>query len=286
MYVYGNIPEMGYVTGKPKKMCLRIMANSKKKLSRSYKNNGLSIIQKIWEREFYIPSNLKKIQYRYGLRLQKNSPIRWEREPNRLCDLDNLEYFKNDTYDAEQAALGIPQKQTLLFVFKNSRYVRTDTIFSDDFVYTNITERILCGPYPEEQDIIEFQKKGISAILNLQTQGNMNALGIDDEKIRNLCEKVKIDYVNIPIYDTVKLNPGKCLKAASVLDELLRKNKGKIYVHCTEGVNRSPAVLILYLHLYERYDFVMAFKLLKKKRKRFCASWDGLQDILSFYQRG
>lgn len=277
MYIYGDIPEMGFVTEKPKKMSLRIMSNEKK-------NKGMSGIRKIWEGEFHIPANCKKIKYRYGLKSFRKSDIIWEREPNRVCDLENLEYFKNDIYDADHANLGIPQKRTLLFEFNQSEYLRIDSTFSDHFVSSKVTDEVACGPYPKEQDIIHLKERGYNSILNLQTKGNMDALGIDPFKIENFCLKKKITYVNIPIYDEVQLKPGPCLQAAKTLKELV-KNDGKVYVHCTEGVNRSPMIIILYLHLYQRYDIFNAFKELQNKRKRFCSSYDGLQNILAYYSK-
>jgi hypothetical protein len=100
MYIYGDLPQMGYTTGKPVKMRMRIM--NKNKRSGSY-TTGV----RIWETEFYIPSSCESIQYRYGIKNKQNSDIVWEREPNRFCNMKDLKFFKNGVYDPVHDALGL-----------------------------------------------------------------------------------------------------------------------------------------------------------------------------------
>mmetsp|Transcript_9388 Transcript_9388/g.18575 ORF Transcript_9388/g.18575 Transcript_9388/m.18575 type:complete len:183 (+) Transcript_9388:162-710(+) len=41
---------------------------------------------------------------------------------------------------------------------------------------------------------------------------------------------------------------------------------GRILIHCTSGVNRSPAIAILYLMKYWKKDFDSAYELVKRQR--------------------
>lgn len=237
---------------------------------------------RIWETQFYIPSSCESIQYRYGIKNKKNSDIVWEREPNRFCNMKDLKFFKNGVYDPVHDALGLKQKTTISFIFKNSKYIRTDTTFIDDFIYTRITENIGCGPYPYYEEVALLKEKGFKAILNLQTWDNMETLGIDPQRYQEVCQKAQVTYVNIPIIDMKNLNPEKCLQAAHELKNL-KDIYNQVYIHCTEGVNRSPIVVIIYLHLFEMYDIWRAFGYVKKKRIRCRASKEVIQNILLKY---
>ena len=275
MYIYGNLPEMGYIAGQPLKMDLRVKHNKKRK------NGNQSSTVKIWEKEFFIPSTCEMIQYRYGKKDKRSSDIIWEREPNRFCNMTDLKYFKNGAYDPVQDALGLKQKTTISFVFKNSRYVRLDTTFVDHFIYSKVTDKVSLGPYPDYEEIVGLAEKGFSAILNLQTPENMRIIGLDNEKYKQIFMDNHVAYVNLPIKDKVDLNPEKCLLAARQLKKLVDGYK-QVFVHCSEGVNRSPAVVVFYLHLYQGYGIWKAFDYVKKKRKRCKVTRKAISDIYQF----
>lgn len=101
--------------------------------------------------------------------------------------MKDLKFFKNGVYDPVHDALGLKQKTTISFIFKNSKYIRTDTTFIDDFIYTRITENIGCGPYPYYEEVALLKEKGFKAILNLQTWDNMETLGIDPQRYQEVC---------------------------------------------------------------------------------------------------
>ena len=110
----------------------------------------------------------------------------------------------------------------------------------------------------------------------------METLGIDPQRYKEVCQKAQVTYVNIPIVDKVHLNPEKCLQAAHELKKL-KEIYEQVYIHCSEGVNRSPVVVIIYLHLFEMYDIWRAFGYVKKKRIRCRARKEVIQNILSKY---
>lgn len=100
-------------------------------------------------------------------------------------------------------------------------YVRTDTTFIDDLIYSIISDSIGIGPYPYYEDVPMLKKKGFKAILNLQTKENMLTLGVDPLNYETMCQKNQIKYVNIPIFDEVDLDPEKCMESAKKLKELI-----------------------------------------------------------------
>jgi hypothetical protein len=86
MYLYGDLTQMGYTTGKPVKMRLRFINKNKE-------GGQCTSGVKIWETEFYILNNCESIQYRYGIKDKPHSDIVWEREPNRFCNMKDLKFF-------------------------------------------------------------------------------------------------------------------------------------------------------------------------------------------------
>ena len=56
------------------------------------------------------------------------------------------------------------------------------------------------------------------------------------------------------------------------MNDLLKKGK-KVYVHCTAGMSRSAAAVIIYLVLYENYTVEEANNFCKKYRPIICPNY-------------
>ena len=56
----------------------------------------------------------------------------------------------------------------------------------------------------------------------------------------------------------------KSLKTFLKMESIL-KNNGKIYVHCSAGIYRSPQIIALYLILVEQYSIESAIETIKEK---------------------
>ena len=50
---------------------------------------------------------------------------------------------------------------------------------------------------------------------------------------------------------------------------------------CSEGVTRSPLVVMLYLNLVKQYDILRALKMVKKKRIRCNATKEMLEGVIT-----
>jgi len=108
-----------------------------------------------------------------------------------------------------------------------------------------IRPSLFVGPAAHPDDIRRLARAGVDAILSLQEPVRdlpESAIG----RIRDACGDA-IAYRNVPVrdydpYDLIRQLPA-------VLSELrgLHREGRTVYVHCCEGVNRSPSVVLAYL---------------------------------------
>ncbi|BFZ22177.1 hypothetical protein BsWGS_25216 [Bradybaena similaris] len=76
-----------------------------------------------------------------------------------------------------------------------------------------------------------------------------------------------IEFFGIPAMDIPNFNLLSYLRpAADFIDEALGK-KGKVYVHCQQGVSRSATVVIAFLMLKRNMDLLTAVQLVRQKRE-------------------
>ena len=94
--------------------------------------------------------------------------------------------------------------------------------------------------------------KGVTAVFNVQTDIDFAHRGINwDKMVRQYIDK-GIEPVWYPIHDfNAKDLKDKLLDGARKLKELITVQERKVYVHCTAGMGRAPAVVLVYLCLYK-----------------------------------
>ena len=81
-----------------------------------------------------------------------------------------------------------------------------------------------------------------------------------------------IIYEHYPIDESMadeNVNRTALLKIADRLHELLSVPENRVYIHCSLGVNRSPAGTIMYLMKYRNMTLYDAYKYIATKRKIF-----------------
>jgi len=62
----------------------------------------------------------------------------------------------------------------------------------------------------------------------------------------------KITPVHFPIHDFNEEDlKSKLFEGASILNEMINKEGLNVYVHCTAGMGRAPAVVLVYLCLFK-----------------------------------
>ena len=130
---------------------------------------------------------------------------------------------------------------------------------------SQILPNLFVGSYPVSPEDIDRLRRdfGVTAVLNVQTEEDMAYWGVNWYRLEPYCRKVGVEVRRVPVRDfdpdDLRRNLPKCVE---VLDELLSQGH-KAYVHCDMGVNRSPTIVIAYLHwiqglsLDKAADYVM-----------------------------
>lgn len=135
--------------------------------------------------------------------------------------------------------------------------------------YTRITSRIVVGSSPLGVGDIDqlIAETEISAVINMQTESDFAYWQIDWPVLEAYYQQRGIEVRRTPVLDfnppELRRNLPLCVRT---LDELLREGH-KVYVHCNVGVNRSPSVVITYLHWFEGLDLDEAIRLVTTLRR-------------------
>ena len=206
--------------------------------------------------------------------LEKNLTI-YEREPQRhitiINDINNISYFEHNLRN--------------IFNY-NSHVKRFDFNFVSEFIFNKIGKyNIYLGPYPQNlSDFQEIKKQGINTILNVQSDKDFKDRNINFEMDLNICKQLNIDIIRFPIID---FNPvdleNKLFEAGKLINELLLKGK-IIYVHCTAGLSRSAASILIYLVFYENFsfeeakDYILKYHLIKP-------NYDVIKKVIKKYKK-
>lgn len=113
-----------------------------------------------------------------------------------------------------------------------------------------IETNLFVGSCPQTEDDVERLRSehGVTAVLNLQTDEDMEIWNIDWRRLKRAYEKAGIVVRHEPVrdYDMEALRQ----RLPACVDALreLRDAAHVVYVHCTAGINRSPTTVIAYLH--------------------------------------
>lgn len=119
-----------------------------------------------------------------------------------------------------------------------------------------IQSDLFVGTYPQGTLDLGRLKSGprISAVLNLQTDDDMRALNVDWSQLEAcyLREDLVLQRWPIRDFDPSHLE-ARLAGAAGAAAELLGAGH-RLYVHCTAGVGRAPAVAIAVLACYRGWS--------------------------------
>ena len=223
-------------------------------------------------------------EYRYSLYNQKEDTAIWEREPNRHIHIflneEEMNYYKN----INNNKMSIDS----YYLLRNSYLAVKDVNFVANLDFDKIGDKnIYIGPYPQSKD--DFKKlseSGIDTILNVQTDKDMEIRQINYLLQIEQAKEFGIKIIRYPIEDFNQEDLYNKLKGAGdVLNKLLKNGK-KIYVHCTAGMSRSAATVIIYMVLYENYKVEEANNYCKKYRPIICPNYGVINKIASIYKPG
>jgi protein-tyrosine phosphatase len=99
-----------------------------------------------------------------------------------------------------------------------------------------VTPHILLGGQPARTAWSPLAQRGITGVINLRQEHDYRA-HLDGAALR---------YLYLPTVDNTALSPEHLTQGVAFLREELGKG-GKVYVHCWEGLGRSPTLVAAYL---------------------------------------
>ncbi|KAJ0470983.1 putative tyrosine specific protein phosphatase [Helianthus annuus] len=135
--------------------------------------------------------------------------------------------------------------------------------------YNLITDDLIVGSQPQKPEDIDHLKEeqNVAYILNLQQDGDIAYWGIDLEPIVKRCKQLGIRHMRRPARDFDPDSLRSMLpKAVSSLEWAISEGKGRVYVHCTAGLGRAPAVAIAYMFWFSDMDLNTSYETLTAKR--------------------
>jgi protein-tyrosine phosphatase len=130
--------------------------------------------------------------------------------------------------------------------------------------FDQITKSIYVGTYPQNPPDIDRLRDGarITAVVNLQSDVDMNGLRVNWKKLEKYYTQRDMALYRHPIRDFDPEDLKKRLRSAVARVGELEGVGHRIYIHCTAGVGRAPAVAIGHLAwnlgwgLDDAYEFV------------------------------
>ncbi|KAI3957955.1 hypothetical protein MKW98_020597 [Papaver atlanticum] len=133
--------------------------------------------------------------------------------------------------------------------------------------YKLILDNLIVGSQPQKPEDIEHlrDEMNVAYILNLQQDRDVEFWGIDLQLIVDRCKEIGIRHMRRPAtdFDGDSLRSG-LPKAVSSLEWAVEEGKGRVYVHCTAGLGRAPAVAIAYMFWFCDMNLNTAYETLTK----------------------
>ena len=226
------------------------------------------------------PRNLD-FEYRYSLYDPNSGTAIWEREPNR-----HVHFFLNED---EIATFDDPKiSPDSCYLLTNSFLEILDVNFVANLVFDKMGDKkIYIGPYPQsENDFKLIAESGIDTILNVQSDKDLIFRQINHQLQLKQAKNLGLTIHRYPIEDFNQEDLSEKLKGAGDLLNKLMKAGKTVYVHCTAGMSRAAATVIIYLVLYEGYNVEEAVNFCKKHRPVICPNYGVINRIASIYRPG
>lgn len=115
--------------------------------------------------------------------------------------------------------------------------------------YTDLDEHLAVGSHPHAPEHMTSLARdhGVSAVLCLQSDDDLASRGLQWAILWQFYLRLGIEVTRVPITDFDKDDLLASLDAAVAAVHVAVESHGKVYVHCSAGLNRSPTVIIAYL---------------------------------------
>lgn len=133
--------------------------------------------------------------------------------------------------------------------------------------YHQLLPELFVGSSPlTKEDVRKLAVQGVTAVLNLTTDDDLNWYKINVTKMMEHFHMVNIEYHRLPVEDfNVTELSAKLPECIAAVDQILRSGH-RLYLHCIAGVNRSPTVAIAYLHRHRGYELTKAILYVMSRR--------------------
>jgi protein-tyrosine phosphatase len=209
----------------------------------------------------------------------------WEREPNRRITLLSDPKFLSLSEEEQEKIFPVSNRECELLL--NNNIVRFDPNFVADLIFNKLGDYpIYIGPYPQNgKDIETLHKNGVTAVINLQSDIDHLHRQINWQDNLKAYAKNNIEIRRYPILDFSSEDLVKKLKDSGDLLHELLKNNQVVYVHCTAGMSRAAATVIIYLYYYQYMSFEDAYDYVKQHRSIICPNVGAIKQVIKNNER-
>jgi atypical dual specificity phosphatase len=138
-----------------------------------------------------------------------------------------------------------------------------------------LPQQLAVGRFPENENIAQLKQAKIQVILCLCPPGELALSPELQQHFRCICFPLPDSHYSEKI-TTAQLN-----RVVGIIDQALRQQR-PVYVHCREGIERSPTVCIAYLCKFQQMDLWRAFNLVKQVRPQISPSHSQVKAIRAF----
>lgn len=134
--------------------------------------------------------------------------------------------------------------------------------------FDRITDAMFVGTYPQSPVDIDRLRDGarITAVINLQSDADIRALSLNWRKLEKHYASREIIVYRHPILDFDPEDLTRRMRRAVKRVGELEAVGHRIFVHCTAGVGRAPAVAIGHLAWNMGWDLNSAYEFVLSKR--------------------
>ena len=177
-----------------------------------------------------------------------------EEEEEERTDVDNDEDLSESYTNVMQERMGAP------LVYRHE----------DGMNYTRILDDLIVGSCLQtEDDVDTLVGEGVSTVMCLQENSDMEYFSLDIDPVRARCSSVgTVDHVRHAIRDFDPYSLRRRLPGAVALcaQNAAKQGHGTLYVHCTAGLGRAPATALAYMWWFkgipldEAYDHLTSLR--------------------------
>jgi protein-tyrosine phosphatase len=134
--------------------------------------------------------------------------------------------------------------------------------------YAQILSGLFVGSHPRAIGDVERLRResAITAVLNLQTDEDMRSVNLNWQPLATHYLASGINVLRLPMKEEQIELREKLPECVRTLSALIAGGR-RVYLHCTEGIGRSPTVAIGYLHWSLGWEFDAAVAHVKQARQ-------------------